>query len=430
MLLFYKVRKVRNMTTFQLMQLFILILLVLLSSFFSSAETALTCANEVKIRAKMEEGSKAAKVLLKILENPSKMLSTILIGNNLVNISATTLATTFTISTFGNAAVGIATGILTLVVLLFGEIIPKTIATLNAEKLALLYSFIIYGFMFLLTPVIFIVDILGNLFLRILGIDSSKKSIGITEKELKTYVDVSHEEGVIESEEREMILNVFDFGDSTASAVMIPRIDMTTIDVNATYQELQTLFLKTMYSRIPVYEGSQENIIGVVMLKDFYSNRKVENFSIRKILRDVYYTYESKRTNDLLLEMRQNAYSLAIVIDEYGDSVGLITLEDLLEEIVGEIRDEYDDDEKEFLREIAPGTYRITANMKLCDVNDAIGTNFQSEDYDSIGGLMIEALDRLPNTREAVTLSDGSLLRAGKVRNHRIEWVSLELPSN
>lgn len=416
------------MNTSQIIQLIILILLVLLSAFFSSAETALTCANEVRIRSKMEEGSKAARILLKILSNPSKMLSTILIGNNLVNISATTLATTFTIYTFGNAAVGIATGILTLVVLLFGEIIPKTVATLNAEQLALFYSYIIYGLMFVMTPVIFIVDKLGNIFLRILGIDSSKKNIGITENELKTYVDVSHEEGVIESEEREMILNVFDFGDSTASAVMIPRIDMTMIDVTASYEELKSLFLKTMYSRIPVYEGSAEHIIGVVMLKDFYSNRKRDDFSIRQILREVYYTYETKKTSDLLLEMRQNAYSLAIVVDEYGDSVGLITLEDLLEEIVGEIRDEYDEDEKEFLREIAPRTYRITASMKLCDVNDSIGTTFHSEDYDSIGGLMIEALDRLPITREAVTLPDGSLLRAGKVRNHRIEWVSLELP--
>lgn len=418
------------MNTNNIVQLVVLLILVLLSAFFSSAETALTCANRVRIRSLSEDGSKSAAIVERILEKPGKMLSTILIGNNLVNISATSLATTFTIGLFGNTAVGIATGLLTLVVLLFGEIVPKTIATLNAEKIALTYSYLIYALMFLLTPVIFLVDKLSNGILRLIRIDPTLRSVGMTEHELKTYVDVSHEEGVIESEEREMIFNVFDFGDSLAKDIMIPRIDMTMIDVNAAYKELQSLFTKTMYSRIPVYENETEHIIGVVTLKDFFNKARHGEFSIRSIMREVYYTYESKKTSDLMVEMREGAYSLAIVIDEYGDGVGLITLEDLLEEIVGEIRDEYDEDEKEFLKEIAPRTYRIEASMKLDDVNNAIGTDFDSEDYDSIGGLMIECLDRLPNTREMVTLPGGEMLRAGKVRNHRIEWVTLKLPDS
>lgn len=416
------------MSTSHMIQLVILILLAVLSAFFSSAETSLTCANRVRIRTLAEEGSKKAMIVERILENPGKMLSTILIGNNLVNISATSLATTFTIDLFGSAAVGIATGILTLVILLFGEIVPKTMATLNAEKIALAYSYIIYALMFVMTPVIFVVDKLSNALLRLLGIDPNVRTSGMTETELKTYVDVSHEEGVIEAEEHEMILNVFDFGDSTASDIMIPRIDMTSIDVNASYDELKRLFQRTLYSRIPVYEGETINIIGLVNLKDFFTVVPDENFSIRSILRDAYYTYETKKTSDLLMEIRECSHNLVIVVDEYGDSVGLITIEDLLEEIVGEIRDEYDEDESEFLREIAPRTYKIAGSMKLDDINDALDTHYASEDYDSIGGLMIESLDRLPAAWEKITLPDGSTLQASKVSGHRIEWVTLTLP--
>lgn len=416
------------MNTSHIIQLVALLILAFLSAFFSSAETALTCANRVRIRALSEEGNRKAAVLERVLENPGKMLSTILIGNNLVNISATSLATTFTIELFGNAAVGIATGVLTLLILLFGEILPKTIATLNAEKIALTYSYIIYALMFLLTPVIFIVDKLSNALLRIMGIDPNVRTSGMTETELKTYVDVSHKEGVIESEEHEMILNVFDFGDSTASDIMIPRIDMTSIEVTASYDDLKRLFQRTMYSRIPVYEGETENIIGLVNLKDFFTIKPDPNFSIRSILRDAYYTYETKKTSDLLMEIRECSHNLVIVVDEYGVSVGMITLEDLLEEIVGEIRDEYDEDESEFLRELSPRTYKIAGSMKLDDINDALNTIFMSEDYDTIGGLMIEFLDRLPSSWEKITLPGGETLQASKVSGHRIEWVTLTLP--
>lgn len=418
------------MNTVQIIQLIIIVILAFLSAFFSSAETALTCANRVRIHALVEEGNRRAKILERILENPSKMLSTILIGNNLVNISATSLVTTFTIDLFGSTAVGIATGILTLFILLFGEILPKTLATLNAEKIALAYSYIILFLMFILTPVIFIVDKLSNLLLRILGIDPNVRTSGMTETELKTYVDVSHKEGVIEAEEHEMILNVFDFGDSDASDIMIPRIDMTSIDVNATYDELSRLFKRTLYSRIPVYEGETINIIGFVNLKDFFTIKNEEHFSIRSILREAYYTYETKKTSDLLMEIRECSHNLVIVVDEYGDSVGMITIEDLLEEIVGEIRDEYDEDESELIREISPRTYKIAGAMKLDDINDALGTTFSSEDYDSIGGLMIEFLDRLPSSWEKITLNDGTTIQTSKVKGHRIQWVTLTLPES
>lgn len=410
-----------------LIQIVTIIILLMLSAFFSSAETSLTCVNPVRIHTLAEGGDKRAARVEKILSNPGKMLSTILIGNNIVNISASSLVTTFTIKVFGNYAVGIATGVLTVLVLMFGEILPKTAANLCAEKLALAYSFFILKLIWLLTPVVFIVDKLSKFLMKLLGIDTSKTGSGMTETELKTYVDVSHEEGVIESDEREMILNVFDLNDSLARDIMIPRIDMTMVDVETGYRSLQAVFKETMFSRIPVYEGDKDNIIGIVTLKDFFSNGRTD-FSIRSIMREAYYTFETKKTDELLNEMRESSNSIAIVLDEYGACAGLITMEDLLEEIVGEIRDEYDEEEKQLIQKISAHRYRIDGSVKIDDVNDALGTSYKSEDYDSIAGLLIEALDRLPTQGESVKLADGTTLLAEKIEKNRISHVLLTLP--
>ena len=408
-------------------QIVTIIILLMLSAFFSSAETSLTCVNLVRIHTLAEGGDKRAARVEKILSNPGKMLSTILIGNNIVNISASSLVTTFTIKVFGNYAVGIATGVLTVLVLMFGEILPKTAANLCAEKLALAYSFFILKLIWLLTPIVFLVDKLSRFLMKLLGIDTSKTGSGMTETELKTYVDVSHEEGVIESDEREMILNVFDLNDSLARDIMIPRIDMTMVDVETGYRSLQAVFKETMFSRIPVYEGEKDNIIGIVTLKDFFSNGRTD-FSLRSIMREAYYTFETKKTDELLNEMRESSNSIAIVLDEYGACAGLITMEDLLEEIVGEIRDEYDEEEKQLIQKISAHRYRIDGSVKIDDVNDALGTTYESEDYDSIAGLLIEALDRLPAQGESVTLADGTTLLAEKIEKNRISHVLLTLP--
>lgn len=408
-------------------QIVTIIILLMLSAFFSSAETSLTCVNLVRIHTLAEGGDKRAARVEKILSNPGKMLSTILIGNNIVNISASSLVTTFTIKVFGNYAVGIATGVLTVLVLMFGEILPKTAANLCAEKLALAYSFFILKLIWLLTPIVFLVDKLSQFLMKLLGIDTSKTGSGMTETELKTYVDVSHEEGVIESDEREMILNVFDLNDSLARDIMIPRIDMTMVDVETGYRSLQAVFKETMFSRIPVYEGEKDNIIGIVTLKDFFSNGRTD-FSLRSIMREAYYTFETKKTDELLNEMRESSNSIAIVLDEYGACAGLITMEDLLEEIVGEIRDEYDEEEKQLIQKISAHRYRIDGSVKIDDVNDALGTSYESEDYDSIAGLLIEALDRLPAQGESVTLADGTTLLAEKIEKNRISHVLLTLP--
>ena len=418
------------MDTSGVIQLVVLLVLLILSGFFSSAETALTTVNKVRIKTLVDENNKRAIVLMKILDQHSKMLSTILIGNNIVNISASSLTTAFVISTFGSKLIGVATGILTLLVLLFGEIVPKTWAMFNNEKLALNYANIIYVLMQILTPAIYLVDKISNIFLRLLHIDPNAKGISITENELKTYVDVSHEDGIIETEEREMIYNVFDFSDSVAKDIMIPRINMTTIDITSSYEELLTIFKESMYTRIPVYENDNDNIIGLVNIKDFLLVADKNAFKISDIMRNAYYTYEFKKTADLLIEMRKITTNVAFVLNEYGVTVGMITLEDLLEEIVGEIRDEYDEDEELFIQKIQEREYLIDGNMKLDDINNALGTSLASEDYDSIGGLIIGLLDDLPEQGEEVTTTSGIRLIAEEVNQNRIEKGHLYLPED
>ncbi len=416
------------MDTSGVIQLISLLLLLLLSGFFSSAETALTTVNKVRIRTLCEEGNRRAQTTQKILDNYSKVLSTILIGNNIVNLTASSLATTLAIKIWGSFAVGIATGILTILVLLFGEIIPKNLAMFNAEKISLAYSSVICFLMQLFTPVIFIVDGLSNLVMKILHIDPNKKIATMTESELKTYVDVSHEDGVIESEEREMIYNVFDFSDAVAKDIMIPRIDMVTVNLDTGYEDLLKVFRDSMYTRIPVYEEDKDNVIGLVNIKDFILVTDEAHFRIKDIIREAHYTYEFKKTADLMVEMREKTTNVAFVLNEYGSTVGMITLEDLLEEIVGEIRDEYDEDEDEFIKAIDTNIYLVEGGMKLDDINDALEISLQSEDYDSLGGLMIEQLDRLPEEDEEIELESGIRLKAQGIIHNRITKVLLTIP--
>ncbi|MCI9073695.1 MAG: HlyC/CorC family transporter [Lachnospiraceae bacterium] len=407
-------------------QLVILLILIILSAFFSSAETALSTVNRVRLRALEEEGNKRAARVNLILDNYGKMISTILIGNNIVNITASSLATI--LAQRINLIVGIATGILTIVVLLFGEIVPKTWANLKNEKIALAYSGIIFSLMHLLTPVIFVVDKLSNGILRLLHIDPNKKPSAMTETELKTYVDVSHEDGVIESEEKEMIYNVFDFSDAVAKDIMIPRINMVTVSVDASYNDVLQVFRESMYTRLPVYQDDKDNIIGLVNIKDFILSDDQEHFSVRSIMREAHYTYEYKKSADLLLEMREITMNVAFVLNEYGATVGMITLEDLLEEIVGEIRDEYDADEAEYIQAVDERTYLVEGSMKLDDINDVLNTTLDSEDYDSIGGIIIEYLDRLPEDGEEVDLDGGIRLKVQGIDQNRICKVLLTLP--
>lgn len=413
------------MDTDGVMQLVAILILVFLSGFFSSAETSLTTANKVRLKALADEGNKRAQTALDVLEKYGKMLSAILIGNNIVNIVASSLATTLALKI--GLAVGIATGILTVVILLFGEIIPKNVAMVYSEKMALFYASIISGLMKIMTPVIFLIDKLAGALMKLLHIDAGKRT-AMTETELRTYVEVSHEDGVIESEEREMIYNVFDFSDAVAKDIMIPRIDMATVSEDADYEEVLDLFAECMYTRLPVFKEDKDNIIGMINIKDFILVKDKEQFEISDIMRNIYYTYEFKKTADLLIEMREKCVNVSIVLNEYGAAVGMITLEDLLEEIVGEIRDEYDEDEEEFIKQVDERTYLVEGGMKLSDINDELGTMLESEDYDSIGGLIIENLDRLPEDGETIVTDQNITLKVQGVNQNRVVKVLMTLP--
>lgn len=416
-------------------QLILVLTLLLISAFFSSAETALTTVNKLKIKSLADEGNRKAKTVEKLIENPSKLLSAILIGNNVVNLTASSLTTTLMrnvcihagIEEKTSLVIGIGTGALTILVLIFGEITPKTLATLYSTNISLAYGGIIYFLTQLLTPAIFIVNKLARGFMLLLRINPDAKPEAITESELLTIVEASHEEGVIESEERKMITNVVDFGDSVAKDVMIPRIDMTYAKEDFSYDELVETFDADKFSRLPVYNETKDDVIGIVNLKDvFFYQGKKEEFHISEIMRKPYFTYEFKKTSELLIEMRRDSIALAIVLDEYGATAGLITLEDLLEEIVGEIRDEYDENEEDVIQKITDVEFIANGAAKLDEINETIGLSLESDDYDSIAGHIINLLEHLPEENETV-VSEGVEYKVMAVEKNRIEKVHILL---
>lgn len=405
-------------------RLVLVVVCLVLSAFFSSSETALTTVNLIRIRNLADNGDKAAAWVLKARRDQSKMLGAILIGNNVVNLSASSMLTVLVTDVFGSQAVGAATGVLTLLVLLFGEITPKTIATLEAEKNALRFARVICFLMTILTPVIFVVNLLSGGVLRLLGVDPNKPTDSITEDELRTIVEVGHEKGVIESEEKEMINNVFDLGDSVARDIMVPRIDMSFVDVEASYEELMEIFRRDHYTRLPVYEDNTDNVIGIINMKDLILLEDKAAFSVRDYLRQPLFTFESKKLSELMIEMRKTSNNIVIVLDEYGATAGLITLEDILEEIVGDIRDEFDADEEDELKEISKGEYLADGSMNLDDINDRLGLELVSEDFDSLGGFMIDRLEHLPAEGEEVDTEEVRLV-VEKVNKNRIDKVHI-----
>ena len=408
-------------------QLIILFVLLLLSAFFSSAETALTTVNRIRIRTLAEEGSKRADTVLAITDDSGKMLSAILIGNNIVNLSAASLTTSLAYS-FGGSMVAIASGILTVLILLFGEITPKTMATIHSEKMALIYAPVISIFMKIMTPAIFIINGLSIGVLFLLRVDPNAKNNIMTENELRTIVDVSHEDGVIESDERQMINNVFDLGDARAKDVMVPRVHVTFADIDSTYEELIDIFREDKYTRLPVFKDTTDNVVGTINMKDLLLYDNTNGFHIKDILREAYFTYEYKSISELLVEMRQASFNIAIVLDEYGETAGLITLEDILEEIVGEIHDEYDENEEDFIQEIDEREYIVEGSTNLDDLNDRLELDLRSEEYDSLGGFIIERLDRLPEEGDRIDTEDGIHMIVERLDKNRIELVHLYLP--
>lgn len=406
-------------------QLISIIILVILSAFFSSAETALTTVNHIRIKNLAEEGDKRASKVLKVIEDSGKMLSAILIGNNIVNLSASALTTAFALKLWGNVGISVATGVLTLDVLIFGEISPKTMATIESEKLALRYAGIIYALMKILTPIIFIVNSLSLGILTLLRVDRSKATKIMTERELRTIVEVGKDDGVIEDSEFEIIDNVFDFGDIKAKDIMIPQIDVTFINAEATYDEVLKAYEEDRYTRYPVFEETSDKVIGFINVKDLLLCSNDDSFSVRSILREPFFTYESKNTSELLVEMRAAANSYAIVLDEYGATAGLVTLEDLLEEIVGEIHDEYDDDEVDAIEKVSEEEYIVDGLARLDDINDELEIKLESEDYDNLAGYLLECLEHIPVEGETFVNTDDIHFCIVSMDKNRIDKVSI-----
>lgn len=388
-------------STSTFLQIISLVFLLFLSGFFSASETALISLSKIRLRSMVDEGVKNAKLIEKVLSNQNKLISSILVGNNLVNIGASALATSFSIDAFGSGAVGIVTGALTLLVLIFGEITPKTFATEKAEKVCLVIIKPIALCVTIFTPVVAVLNVITGVLFKILGCDFNKKKPTITESEFITMVNVGHEEGVIEVDEREMINNVIGFGDSDAKDIMVPRTNIIAVEINSTFDELLEIFKKEQFSRVPVYRENIDDIVGIISIKDCMFADNIEKFDISAIMRKPYFTYESKSCSELFSVMRTKSLSMAIILDEYGGTSGIVTLEDLLEEIVGDISDEFDDETEE-IKVIKEDEFVVEGSAKISDVNEMLGTSFESEDFDSIGGYVVGVIGRFPEKGETI----------------------------
>ena len=370
------------------------------------SETALMALSKIRIRHMVEEGVKGAKLVEKLAEDPSRLLGAILIGNNVVNIGASALATSVAVKAFGEGSVGVVTIVMTILVLIFGEITPKSIAKQNSESVALKVSKPINVIVKLFRPFVVVFSAISGLFIKILGGYPKANEPFITEEELKTMVGVSEEEGVLEDVEKEMIFNVFEFADSQVKDVMVQRVDVVAVDINSTYDEVINVIKTEQFSRIPVYNQNIDDVIGVLNVKDLIiAAQSKENFKVSDYMREPYYTFEFKKITELFNEMKKNRNHMAVVLDEYGGNVGIVTIEDLIEEVVGEIEDEYDDENSDIVV-VKEDEYIVDGSARLDHIGDLIGVAMESEEFDSVGGLVIGELGRFPEQLEEVKLNN------------------------
>lgn len=382
--------------------LILLTVLLLLSAFFSASETALMSFSKIRVKHLVEEGVKGADKIEKLIASPNKLLGSILVGNNVANIAASALATSIALKAFGQKGVGIATIAMTVLVLIFAEITPKSLAAQNSEKVSFKVYKPISFVIIILKPIVTIFTFISSGIIKLLGGNPDKTQPFITEEELKTLVDVGEEEGVLEVGEKEMIYNVFEFGDLQAKDVMVQRVDVISISTESTYDEILEVLKREQFSRIPVYRESIDDIVGVLYIKDLLLKEKEEEFNVEDYMREPNYTYEFRRITDLFTDMKKDRNHMYIVLDEYGGTVGIVTIEDLVEEIVGEIEDEYDDEDDKEIDVIKEDEYVVSGSARLDDLNDLIGTSMESEEFDSIGGFIIGQLGRFPDRGENI----------------------------
>ncbi|WP_298667283.1 hemolysin family protein [uncultured Methanofollis sp.] len=414
------------MTPDEILLIGLFIACLVLSGFFSSSEVALISITRAKVRTLVNEGKKGSDALARLKEYPDHILVTILIGNNVVNIAAASLATAFAIDHFGNAGVGIATGVVVILTLIFGEIGPKTYATRYTERLALFSAPIILVLVKLLYPVLWFYDTLTARISPGAGLAEPS----VTEEEIKEWIDVGEEEGMIEEEERQMLYSVFKFGDTTAREIMTPRLDVVMIEDTSTLDNAITLFNETGLSRLPVYHDKVDNVVGILNIKDVFAAEfsKKEIVTIRELMHEAHFVPESKMIDELLKEMQVKKVHMAIVLDEYGGFAGVVTIEDILEELVGEILDEFDEEEPS-VQKLGEGVYMVDAQVWVEHLNEELGTKLPTgEGYETVGGLLFTILGHIPLRGEVVKLEGGITLAVMQMRGRRIVKVKLILP--
>jgi putative hemolysin len=384
---------------------------ILLSAFFSSSEVALISISRAKARTLANEGKPGSQAVAALKESPEHLLITILIGNNIVNVAAAALATSIAIRVFGDIGVGIATFFVVIVLLVFGEIGPKIYAARASDSFALRVAPVVLFLSRIFSPVIWLVEKVSPTF----GIGKEVGEASVTEEEIKEWIDVGKEDGTIEQGEQEMLYSVLEFADTTAREIMTPRVDVTLMEDTVTFEEAIRIFNETGFSRIPVYHDQIDNITGILNVKDIFSamvsHRK--DSTVKEVMYDPMFVPETKKIDDLLKELQVHRVQMAIVIDEYSSFVGIATVEDILEEIVGDIMDEYDKEEPD-LQNISEGVFVVDAQMWVEDINERIGIDLPvKETYETVGGLIIDRLGHIPlHPGEKVEINEGKVTLA------------------
>jgi putative hemolysin len=392
-------------------EILLFVLCVILSAFFSSTEVALISITRAKARTLVNEGKPGSEAVAALKESPEHLLITILIGNNIVNVAAAALATSIAIKAFGDIGVGIATFFVVIVLLVFGEIGPKIYAARASDSFALTVAPVILFLSRIFSPFIWIVERVSPTF----GIGKDVGEPSVTEEEIKEWIDVGKEDGTIEQGEQEMLYSVLEFADTTAREIMTPRVDVTLMEDTVTFEEAIRIFNETGFSRIPVYHDQIDNITGILNVKDVFSamvsHRK--DSTIKEVMYDPMFVPETKKIDDLLKELQVHRVQMAIVIDEYSSFVGIATVEDILEEIVGDIMDEYDKEEPE-IQNISDGVFVVDAQMWVEDINERMEIDLPvDESYETIGGLIIDRLGHIPlHPGEKVEINEGKIILA------------------
>lgn len=404
----------------------LLIILVIMSAFFSASETALTAFNRSKLKVISEKNQRKADLLRGWLKKPNEMLTALLIGNNIVNVLASSIATMVAISILGNnsRAIAISTGAMTILLLIFGEITPKVVAKAYSTHISNAVIKFVYMLSKLFLPISKILMMVSKLIARMFGVKIDEIVFLITEEEIKSVVSVGEEEGVIEEEEKKMIHSIFEFTDTTVKEIMIPRTTVFAVEASKTLEEIWDVITGNGYSRIPVYEEGIDNIIGVFYIKDIFNvirDGKL-NMQVKSFIREAYFVPETKALVEMLEEFKKKHIHMAIVLDEYGGTSGIITIEDLIEEIVGDINDEFDIEHDEEIKKVADNKYIIDAMLDVEFLNEELSIDLPvSEDYDSLGGYIYSVLGRVPLEKDTITHDNGKVeIRVLEVDNRRI----------